>query len=170
VINQLIAGDVDVPRRAYTHHVLLAGRGKTIGPNLQALEYGLAWYLPCSFAGRPIYGEVAGRAMKADRPIADLSEPRNFKPFTSGNDLSFSFEAGAAWASLFWEIRTRLGQQTADALVIQAWQKMSASFGKAADKSVARKFDQELLDAAENASKDARSVISTILTDRGFPL
>jgi hypothetical protein len=167
VINQLIAGDVDVPRRAYSHHVLLAGRGDTIAPNLQALENGLAWYLPCSFADRPIYGEFMGRALKLDRPIGDFSQRLNFEPFTSANE---SFQAGGTWASLFWEIRTRLGQQVADALVIQAWQKTSASSGNAADGSLAKRFDQELLVAAENVPKDARSVISTILKDRGFPL
>jgi len=170
VINQLIAGDVDAPRRAYSHHVLLAGRGKTIGPNLNALEYGLAWYLPCSFADRPIYGEFMARAMKLDRPIGDLSQRLNFKPFTSGDEFGFLFEGGAAWATLFWEIRTRLGQQVADAVVIQAWQKTSASSGNAADGSLAERFDHELLVAAENVPKDARSVISTILKDRGFPL
>jgi hypothetical protein len=170
VINLLIAGDVDVPRRAYSHHVLLAGRGKTIGPNLQALEYGLAWYLPCSFADRPIYGEVMGRAMKLDRPIGDLSQRLTFKPFISGNEYSFSFEGGGAWASLFWAIRSRLGQQVADALVIEAWQKTSASSGNAADGSLAKRFGQELLVAAANVPKDARSVISTFLKDRGFPL
>jgi len=171
VINQLIAGDVDVPRRAYSHHVLAAGLGETIGPNLRALEYGLAWYLPCSFAGRPIYGEFSARATNLDRPsIGDLSQPLDFKRFTSGDDFSFSFEGGATWASLFWELRTRLGQQVADALVIQTWQKTSASSVNAADRSLAKRFDQELLVAAENGPKDARSVISTILKDRGFPL
>jgi hypothetical protein len=80
VINQLLTGDVDVPRRAYSHHVLMAGR-EEIGPNLHALEYGLAWYLPCSFAGRPNYGEFSARAMKLDRPnIGDISQHFNFKP------------------------------------------------------------------------------------------
>jgi hypothetical protein len=169
-INQLLAGDVDVPRRAYTHHVLLAGRGD-MGPNLHALEYGLAWYLPCSFAGRPIYGELSARALKLDRPnIGDLSQHFNFKLFTSGDEGSFLFEGGAAWAGLFWEIRTRLGQQVADALAIEVWQKTSVSYSKAADRSVANRIEQELLVAAENVSKDARSAISTILKDRGFPL
>src|SRR4051794_5374804 len=183
VINQLIVGDPDVPRRAYTNHVLSAGHGVTVGPNLKALESGLAWYLPCSFADRPIYGEFMGRAMKLDRPIGDISQRFDYKPFT-GDETRYMFEGGEAWASLFWEIRTRLGQQVADALVIQAWQKTSASSGKAhdgpppsrarrtswnraADSSFANRFDQELLD---NVPEEARSVISTILKDRGFPL
>jgi hypothetical protein len=174
VINQSLTGDLDVPRRAYSHHVLLAGHGEPIKPNLQALEYGLAWYLPCSFADRPIYGEVMGRVMKLDRPVGNISYRFDFKPFKSGNEYSFSFEGGQAWASLFWEIRTRLSQQVADALVIQAWQKTSAwrktsaPSDNAADSSVPKRFDQELLAAAD--AKDARSVISTILKDRGFPL
>jgi len=170
MINQLIVGDVDVPRRAYSHHVLLAGHGKTIPPNLQALEYGLAWYLPCSFADRPIFGEFMGRAMKLGRPIGDISQRFDFKPLTSGNKHRYDFEGGEAWASLFWEIRTRLGQQVADALVIQAWQKTSASSDNAADGSLPKRFDQALLVAAENVRKDARGVISAILKDRGFPL
>jgi hypothetical protein len=148
--------------------------GKTdYGPNLQALEYGLAWYLPCSFAGRPIYGEFSARALKLDRPnIGDLSQPINFEPFTSGDEFnhSFLYERGGSWASLFWEIRNRLGQQVADALVIQAWQKTSVSSGSAADRLLVKRFNKELLVAAENVPKDARSAISTILKDRGFPL
>jgi hypothetical protein len=165
VINQLIAGDVDVPRRAYTHHVLTAVLGEAIGVNAQALEYGLAWYLPCSFADRPIYGEVSARATLPDRTnIADLSEPVDFKPFTQDNELAFSFEVGAAWASLFWEIRARLGQQAADAQIIGAWLKTSAS----PDGSVPKRFGKALLDAA--GTEDARSVVGTILKDRAFPL
>jgi hypothetical protein len=168
VINQLMVGDVDAPRQAYSHHVLMAGRIRnTMGPNLSALEYGVSWYLPCSFADRPTIGEFQARAMKLDRPIGDISQRFNFKPFRSTNEfLRSSLEGGQAWASLFWEIRTRLGQQVADAVVIQTWQKT----GNAADDSLAKRFDQELLVAAENVSKDAQGVISTILKDRGFPL
>jgi hypothetical protein len=166
VINQLIVGDHDVPRRAYTHHVLKAGHGVTVGPNLNALVSGLAWYLPCSFADRPIYGEFMGRAMKLDRPIGDISQRFDYKPFKR-DEARYLYVGGEAWASLFWEIRTRLGQQVADALVIQAWQKTSASSGEATDCSFANRFDQELL---ENVPEEARSVISTILKDRGFPL
>ncbi len=166
VINQLIVGDLDVPRRAYTHHVLNAGHGVTVGPNLNALVSGLGWYLPCSFADRPIYGEFMGRAMKLDRPIGDISQRFNYEPFKR-DESRYLYVGGEAWASLFWEIRTRLGQKVADALVIQAWQKTSASSGNAADRSFANRFDQELL---ENVPKEARSAISTILNDRGFPL
>ena len=51
--------------------------------------------------------------------------------------------------------------------MIQVWQKASSSSGKDADHSFAKRFDQELV---ENVPNDARSVISTILKDRGFPL
>ena len=50
VINQLIVGDPDVPRRAYSFHVLNAGSGKASGPNFNALVSGLAWY--CHAASR----------------------------------------------------------------------------------------------------------------------
>jgi hypothetical protein len=169
VIDQLIAGDVDVPRREYSHHALMVGREKATGPNFYALESGFAWYLPCSFAGRPIVGEAAASAMKLDRPsIGDLSQALNFKPINPRDAGNFSFEGGMIWASLFWEIRTRLGQQITDALVVQAWQKLPTS-PRTVDRTLAKAFDQQLLIAAENVSDDARNAISTILKDRGFP-
>ena len=135
-------------RSADTVHVLGALHGVTDAPNLYALVSGLAWYLPCSFADRPIYGEFMGRAMNLDRPIGDISQRFDYpkKPFKHDEFRPYAFVMGEAWASLFWEIRTRLGQQRANALVIQAWQKTSASSGKAADRSFANRFDQELLE------------------------
>jgi len=170
VMDQLIAGDVDLPRREYSHHALMVGREKATGPNFYALESGLAFYLPCSFAGRPTFGEFAASAVKLDRPsIGDLSQPLNFNPINPRDAENLFFEGGMTWASLFWEVRTRLGQEMADALVIQAWQKLPTS-SRTADRPLAKTFDQKLLTAAENVSEDARSVISTILKDRGFPL
>jgi hypothetical protein len=100
VIDQLIAGDVDVPRREYSHHALLAGRERGTGPNFLALESGLAWYLPCSFAGRPIVGEFAASAWKLDKPsIGDLSQSVKFKPIKPSDAENLYFEGGMTWAA-----------------------------------------------------------------------
>jgi hypothetical protein len=156
-------GDIDPPRRAYVLHFLSADEG---GLSIKTLKSGLAWYLPCSFAGRSLFGEETARVFKLDRRgIGDLAETWQYEE-PSGADWS-SYEKGAIWGSMLWKVRSTLGQQVADEITAGAW-KITAAAAK--DKDVGRKFDNALIVAAASVSIEARDAVRSILADRGFPV
>ena len=83
------------------------------------------------------------------------------------------------WGSLLWEIRSRIGQQGTDLIVVQAWQDLVALVqawqNKAvqnSDKDVAvvRQFASALVKAAGSISPDAQKNVGALLKERGFAL
>ncbi len=71
------------------------------------------------------------------------------------------------WGSLLWEIRGRIGQESADMIVVQAWQNIGDPYlGKV--NAIVRGFAGALVKAAESISPDAQKIVSTLLKERGF--
>ena len=167
VIDQAIADDVDMPRHEYTHHVLMAGHERMSSPAFSALEMGISWYLPCSFSGHPVFGTVAAQAMKVPRAeIGDFSQPMQFAPPTKRDDYSYTYQGGAMWGTLFWEIRGRIGQQGADAIIVQAWNDIEPLDN---DAPITQRFSRSLVKAAASISSDAQNAVSELLKKRGYP-
>jgi len=153
VIPESHADNVYAPRQLYCHHVLLSGRRNLPGPNSQALEGGLSLYLSRSYANSQIKVE---------------SLP--YKSF--GRDwVGAPYEGGAIWSSFFWGIRERLEREKTDALVVNTWRKVMANTTSAAhDRSLAQRFDRELLSAARELSPEFNAFITDLLTARKFPI
>jgi hypothetical protein len=176
-IDEAIADDVDMPRHEYTHHVLFAEIGAVDNSAFRALEMGISWYFPCSFAGRPAFGIVAARGMKVpQREIGDFGQLMQFAPPAKG-DANYLYMGGAMWGSLLWEIRRRIGQQSADMIVVQAWANSvvfvrawqnAAPPDKDRDNAVVRQFGEALVNAAASISPDAPKMIGKLLKERGF--
>lgn len=160
-----IANDVDTPRREYTHYILLTGKSFGDGANRAGLEGALTFYLPCSFADRPVHGEAA----KAALPAIDLSQRVPFKALKS-DDYGELNAVKTSWASLLWQVRTRLGQQTVDQIVVQAWLHATPWSDAQSDTSVAAKFAGQLLVEAKGMSANAADVFRSVMRDRQFPL
>ena len=167
VLNKALVGDIDPPRRTYVLHFLSTGRA---GPNLETLKSGLAWYFPCSFAGRSLFGEETARVLKLDdrRGIGDLAETQKYEG-ASGSDWS-PYVKGAMWGSMLWKVRSTLGQKIADDITVQAWLKTIAETDPDKDKEIGRKFDNALLAATAGVSVKARDTVRSILAERGFPV
>lgn len=160
-----IANDIDTPRREYTHYILLSGKTIGAGANRGGFEGGLTLYLPCSFAGRPVHGEAAEPVLRA----IDLSQPVPFKALKP-DDYAQLQALKTSWASLLWQVRTKLGQQTMDQIVVRAWLHSAPWRDTESDSSVAAKFAQQLLEEAKGINVDAANVFRSVMRDRQFPL
>jgi hypothetical protein len=107
------ANDLDIIFREYLHHVLYSRRDiKSVGPEISALESGVADYLVASHAGSPrIYAKAFGT------PV-DLEKGGKIKPASGHEDR---ITLGRSWASLFYGLRQKLGSAVSDKLVLGAW-------------------------------------------------
>jgi hypothetical protein len=159
-----LANDIDTPRREYTHYILLAGKN-IVGANLAGFEGGLTFYLPCSFADRPVHGQAAQPVLRA----IDLSQSVPFKALKP-DDYAELEALKKSWASLLWQVRTKLGQQTVDQIVVRAWLRSASWRDTQSDTSVAAKFTGQLLEEAKGISVDAADTFRSVMRDRQFPL
>jgi hypothetical protein len=155
--NEIVAGRnfawSDVLFREYTHHALGLVRGQVglTGERQDAVESALADYFPCSYRNEPLLGrEVASYLSRTQgfekAAIRNLETPARL---TDVPNRQIVQAAGEIWAAAFWEIRKRIGQQTADRLLLQAW-KDSPSGAKAEAAFV--KTLQDLVDAPHRAA------------------
>ena len=170
LIDPRLAGDVDAPRREYTHHVLYRKSGLDVGSQnqpMQQIESGLADYFPCSFADRSYFGEIVAAVMNLGRPYTrNLYNSRKFDETPELEGLSQ--DRGEIWGGAFWELRSVLGRDLADRLLVRAWQSMAWPI---AERETTRKFIQAvLLNAREIASDRQVTEISTTFRKRGFPV
>jgi hypothetical protein len=170
-INPKFSGDVDVPRREYTQYVLstnILSGGEYKNELRQHIESALADYFSCSFANRPLFGEIVAAVMNLPRPyIRDLNNSRSFDeaPDVRG---SVTLDRGEIWGGAFWELRSVVGQDLADRLLAGAWQSMA---WPNAEKETAQKFiDTLLLKAKAMATDQQIAAIVTIFRKRGFPV
>jgi hypothetical protein len=167
-VDARLAGDVDAPRREYTHHVLYSkNRLGVIDQNqpMQQIESALADYFPCSFADRPSFGEIVAAVMNLGPYLRNLNNSRKFDETQElGGEVH---ERGEIWGGAFWELRSLLGRDLADRLLARAWQSMAWPI---AERDTARKFIDALLsNARESASDQQVTEISTTFRKRGFP-
>jgi hypothetical protein len=169
-INPRLSGDVDVPRREYTQHVLSENTLSKVDSQNQIkqhIESALADYFTCSFADRPIFGEIVAAVFNLPRPY--VRNLNNSRRFDEAPDLrgSVTLDRGEIWGGAFWEVRSVLGRDLADRLLARAWQSMAWPI---AEQGTALKFIEVLLlNAKEIASDQQVTNINAIFRKRGFP-
>jgi len=169
LIDPRLAGDVDAPRREYTHHVLFRKSGLDVGSQnqvMQQIESGLADYFPCSFADRSYFGEIVAAVMNLGRPYTrDLNNSRKFDETPELEGLPQ--DRGEIWGGVFWQLRSALRRDLADRLLAKAWQSMTWPI---AERDTARKFiDAVLSNAKDMASDQQVAEIKTTFRKRAFP-
>jgi TIR domain/Protein of unknown function (DUF3040) len=167
-IDARLAGDVDAPRREYTHHVLYSKNRLGVSDQnqpMQQIESALADYFPCSFADRPSFGEIVAAVMNLGPYLRNLNNSRKFDETPElGGEVH---ERGEIWGGAFWELRSLLGRDLADRLLARAWQSMAWPI---AERDTARKFIDALLSNARESTSDQQvTEISTTFRKRGFP-
>jgi hypothetical protein len=116
----------EVVYRSYTHRALKTVHDwSDLDAGSNAIESGLADYFPCSYQNVSKFGEAYVKRFAATLPpefakrglLRDLDN-------TIGLDTVEGAEthaAGEAWGGAFWEIRSRVGHDQADALLFQTW-------------------------------------------------
>ena len=122
LLGGVYADDPDMALHEYTHVMLDANHpGWSLA--VKPIESGLAAYLPCSFLDRPYLGgrtivnAVAQGISSQDAGIFVQNDRR----VDSEDETPTMQNLGQAWAAVFWEIRSLLGQRTADRLLVDAW-------------------------------------------------
>jgi hypothetical protein len=126
VIAKPLAVDPDVLLREYSHHVLIEARPKGRNEVFGSIQSGLADYLPCSFAGRPLFAAKAAPVFnrlfkQALFPNGYVRRMDNDVPLDLGQTVVAKQPMGEAWGGAFWEIRALLGAGAADPLLFEAW-------------------------------------------------
>lgn len=113
--------DVSVLRQ-FAHNLLLASGKPFPDYDKDAIESGMATYLPCSFADNPMLGEKASAAAKALYPPQDLRKRRKFAEIRLADWGSVQNDGSEVWGGALWDIRQLLGREAADRLITNAWQ------------------------------------------------
>jgi hypothetical protein len=152
--------DVSIALRQYTHWVLTSYRDQSYAHGrMTEIQDGLADYLPCSHLDDPLFGRRAAQRLGA--PVyRDLAVPLNFDALPTPLPAQNRPEAGAAWGSLFWAIRSVIGPDKTDAILAESW--VTANTGKA--KARDRRF---LAEALNRTPPDARAAVDDLLEKRG---
>lgn len=151
VIGKPFADDLDVLFREYTHHVLTTDAGADVGVNTEegeAIESGIADYLPCSFNNDPKLAEkmatIFQREGKLQKPYVRNLE--NARTFTEVGPGMSSQDSGEIWGGAFWDMRGSLGKEVADGAVAAAW---LASRDAMSAKGAGSSYVQQLMAAVE---------------------
>ena len=158
ILGKQLASDTDALFREYTHHALLPGGSRTAMTNEQAaVESGLADYFPCSFSNDPAFGEKSIHVFQTYPGYENKTAIRmldNDRKFTeAAKDLELH-SVGEIWSGAFWEIRTRLGQPSADKLLFSTWMAM---LPLEPHKNFSARFAKTLIDAARVLEDGDRS-------------
>jgi hypothetical protein len=164
-VNRSVAGDLDFPRREYTHVILLKDRQNLDlnDPHLYLLESDLADYFVASFANQSRIFHVSG-----------LPNERNLDKkliFDASMNATEAWKQGReVWGSAFWAIRESLKPhpEVADRILAMAWQRVG---------TVDKRQDaiSQFLSALKNAALDGGSVetqakVVQVLRERKFLL
>jgi hypothetical protein len=158
------------PLREYTHRVLTALKPDGIQADPTGIESGLADYFPSSFLKDSDFARDVWAVFKKvypgmQLPSRDLNNRRSFTEIQPGR--TEEHDAGTVWGGAFWEMRQRIGQTTADHLLLVSWKNLDLRKFNA-DMS---EFVRELLKqdgVLENNSQSEQ--IRTILRGRGLKL
>jgi hypothetical protein len=141
--------------RQYAHHQLLAARNATLGDLNTAsryLESGLAFYYPASFNDDSHLGGLDLAASGLD----DATPVPGTEPFVEG----------AKWGAAFWEMRTLLGKELSDRVLLEAW---SVNEQPGLDQLTPADFVERVLDALPaDVDPGDRSQVRQIFERRGF--
>ena len=166
VIDSSVVSDLDLPRREYSHFVLLKQRANTdeiYVPDVYLLESDLADYFVCSFA-------VGHRLRPVATVVLKLATPRTLDNNRTFIDLCplilRSKKVEKFGVVSLWAIRKALNPATADKVAALAWVKMAAVQQEG---EAGTNFIKSLLSAArDSGSPDAVSKVVKILQQRKF--
>lgn len=126
-IGPRIAGDPFVPLWTYTEYVLRNdGGGMNAGnESYDVVDNALSDYFSASFLNDPVVGRaVAAVIGNPGQPyLRRLDNHLSFNEATNGSRHE-AHEIGEIWGGLFWDFRTRLGQDKADRLLVRTWQRL----------------------------------------------
>jgi hypothetical protein len=166
-----VASDIDVPRFILTDSIIEKYSMGAFTGNYAArsIEYGLAFYLPCSFANRPTLARVTAIARKLPTPFVRNLD--NDRPFTQQASIDTDEEARVAaevWGGAFWDIRNRVGQQLADQILAVASRSTSRPVSM---KDLPTKFIEALLSATKASASDKEErQVREVFHRREFPI
>lgn len=150
VVGLALGEEPDVVRHEYTHYVLegTASTGREAWPAaVDALEAGLAYYLPCSFRDDPIHGGLYD-LRAAPHPAPGWLDPAH--------------REGLAWAAVMWQLRTAVGAQSFDGLLLDAWRATATLPNGPNDGAFVEHIDCALADQHVSS-------LQGLLTARGIP-
>jgi hypothetical protein len=147
IIGKEYVGDFTILDRAYMLQVLSSS-----SPDLSLIDYsaiysGLATYFSYSFADNPRPNNPNSWDLTRKRPFTDIKS----------TDNSIANDGTEIWGSAFWELRTRLGQNAADKLLLEAW------FGLHAEQVTADRgasFVRKLIDLDKAHEAEIRAVFA----------
>lgn len=144
-IRSRLVDDLDLTIHSYAHHALMGRKEISLSSasyEVQSIEAGLADYYTCSFTNNPhiaeksipIFREEHGAEKYPHPYLRNLDNDRSFDEV----DLERAGEAelhdiGEIWGGAFWELRSRLGQETADKLLFSAWMATDSAVGSGVD-------------------------------------
>jgi hypothetical protein len=168
-VNPRYANDLDVLYREYTNHVLTSSPYQYSAEAFHwiAIESALAAYYPCSFSGKPIFGELSARLHPAEFPSWNLENNRSFTE-NIASDYTSAFGNGTlVWGGAFWEMRKSVGQTQADKLLLSAWMAVSPEDFLKNDPRI---FVNRLLEVAQSGGESRAMEIRAIFVRRGLKL
>jgi hypothetical protein len=155
-LSSAVANDVELMYREYLHHVLYSKNNLAkVGPQCSAIESGLADYFVSSYTNSPKPYKVSGFQL-------DLTAENRFTDAKGHEDR---YKVGAAWASVFWQLRQIGGQEPVDRAILQAWYEVSAT----PDSGLPARLIGAIKRRPEISAPDVQSKIEKVLLDRGFP-
>jgi len=145
------------PLRDYTFRALGVARIPQ-RPALIAILSGLATYYPSSSTNNPNYGQDFAAHLDQFRSLDGIQnvQARNASP-----------DGSARWGSAFWELRSLLNRESADALLLLAWQQTLSADTDQPD-SIA--FASRIIDLHKAAGGDKGDAIRQLFQRRGLKL
>jgi hypothetical protein len=163
-IDRRLVDDPSVALREYAHHVLIAPRTGDF-PATRAIESGLADYFACSFLNNPKVGERAAKVLIGPSSpfLRNLENQDTYDRIPAKNE----FAAGAVWGGFFWRLRSKLGADVADRLLVTAWTSFNPT-GPAT--SIERTFLSSVLSAATQHGAETVNVVRSVAAARKLPM
>lgn len=161
-IDPRLVEDPYVALREYAHHVLMAP-GINDFPASRGIESGLADYFAGSFLNNPKVGEKTAKVLLG--PSGEFI--RNLDNQDTYNEAQDESEARTVWGGFFWDLRSKLGADVADRLLVTAWTAFKPT-GPAT--AIAPAFVSALLSAATAKGQQTTDVVKSAAAARKIPL
>jgi tetratricopeptide (TPR) repeat protein len=134
VVGLALVEQRDAVLHEYTHYALegAASAGRESWPaGVRALEAGLAYYLPCS------HGDDPRHVGLYDLRVARRPPP----PW-----LDQAHRDGLAWATALWQLRTDVGAEVLDRLLLETWRASAILPTGPSEETFVERLDHALLD------------------------
>ena len=136
IIGRNLASDPEYALAEYTWYVLKQTNPAAFQvfwdspyPHAQGFVQGVKFYLLCSHLNDPYIGRnffsLSGFAREHKGYLFNLSELRRFDP-SKPVDREMH-RLGEIWGAALWELRSKIGQEKADRLVMQTWKNLKGT-------------------------------------------